>query len=228
MKKPKTISKLHIPFVIIIFLAIAAFISAMCTYHFVSYGNEYLDMYDVASYIYKYNELPSNFVTKSQRHEYANRDDSYRFILGGDEFYNREGRLDNPQNKPFVECDVHTDSYSINSRGAERFVFFADGSAVYYTQDHYESFVLITIWNINYVSFILFGAFVVLDLILIVSAIVLLIKNDELTRSEVGLSFMIAAVLLLEVMLCVPIFVLWIIERIHDGVSTRKNKNFEF
>ena len=80
-------------------------------------------------------------------------------------------------------------------------------------------------WQANMPTFILLGAFVVLNLILIISAIVLRIKNDELTRSEVSLSFMIAAVLLLEVVLCVPIFIVWIAELIHDAISARKRDN---
>ena len=83
---------------------------------------------------------------------------------------------------------------------------------------------LVVMWQANMPSLILAGAFVVLSLVLIISAIVLRVKNDELTRSEVGLSFMIAAVLLLEIILCVPIFILWIIESIHDAVSNAKRE----
>lgn len=85
-----------------------------------------------------------------------------------------------------------------------------------------------TIWQNNMLPIILAGVFVAIDLTLIISAIVLAIKNDELTRSEVLLSFMIATVLLLEVILCVPIFILWIIESIHDAVSARKSKKLDF
>ena len=82
----------------------------------------------------------------------------------------------------------------------------------------------VEIWQANMPSIILAGVFVIGDLTLIISAIVLRIKNDALTRSEVGLSFMIAAVLLLEIILCVPIFILWIIERIHDAISDAKRE----
>lgn len=79
-------------------------------------------------------------------------------------------------------------------------------------------------WQANMPSIILAGVFAAIDLTLIISAIVLAIKNDELTRSEVWLSFMIVTVLLLEIILCVPIFILWIIERIHDAVSDAKRE----
>lgn len=86
----------------------------------------------------------------------------------------------------------------------------------------------VEMWQANIPSLILAGAFVALNLVLIISAIKLRVKNDELTRSEVGLSFMIAAVLLLELILCVPIFIMWIVERLHDAVSTHKNKKLDF
>ena len=81
-----------------------------------------------------------------------------------------------------------------------------------------------TMWQANMAAIILAGVFAVCDLTLIISAIVLRIKNDELTRAEVGLSFMIVTVLLLEIILCVPILILWIIERIHDAISYAKRE----
>lgn len=80
------------------------------------------------------------------------------------------------------------------------------------------------VWQANTAPFILFGASVLLDLILVISAIILRVKNDELTRSEVGLAFMIAIVLLLEVVLCAPIFIAWIVETIHDAVANSKRE----
>lgn len=79
-------------------------------------------------------------------------------------------------------------------------------------------------WLRNTPSFILAGVFAALNLVIILSAIVLRIKNDELTRSEVNLAFLITAVLVLETVLCVPIFIAWIVELIHDEISRRKNE----
>ena len=67
----------------------------------------------------------------------------------------------------------------------------------------------VDVWQANKPSFIL------------AAALVLRVKNDELTKSEVSLAFQVATVLLLEVILCVPILIVWIIERIHDAVSDR-------
>lgn len=80
------------------------------------------------------------------------------------------------------------------------------------------------VFQANMPSFILAGISVALDVALIIAAITLRVKNDSLTRSEVGLSFMIAIVLLLEVVLCVPIFIVWVIERIHDAVSDKRRE----
>lgn len=80
------------------------------------------------------------------------------------------------------------------------------------------------IWQADMPALILCGSSLVLDLALIVSAVILRVKNDERTRGEVGLAFMIAIVLLLETALCVPIFVVWVIERIHDSVSMRRRE----
>ena len=80
------------------------------------------------------------------------------------------------------------------------------------------------IWQANMPSFILAGASVALDLALIIAAIVLRVKNNELTRAEVGLAFMIVILLLLEVVFCVPIFLMWVIESIHDAVSKARRE----
>ncbi len=74
----------------------------------------------------------------------------------------------------------------------------------------------VDVWQANKPSFILAAAFVALNIALIISAIVL-----RVTKSEVSLAFQVATVLLLEVILCVPILIVWIIERIHDAVSDR-------
>lgn len=82
----------------------------------------------------------------------------------------------------------------------------------------------VQVWQANMPSMILAAAFVALNLVLIISAIVLRIKNDEVTKSEVTLAFQITVVLILEIVLCVPIFIIWIIEKIHDAASKRKNE----
>lgn len=85
---------------------------------------------DVGLYIHIYGKLPKNYVTKSQ----YNKNDRYQCV-GGDRFYNKEGRL--PSGEIYYECDI--DTYGITSRGAKRLVWTKSG-IVYYTGDHYETF----------------------------------------------------------------------------------------
>ena len=92
---------------------------------------------DVALYIRKFGCLPTNFITKKEAKalgweggdlwEYADGKS-----IGGDYFGNYEGVL--PPGK-YRECDVN---YSGGKRGAERIVY--SDTAIYYTDDHYETF----------------------------------------------------------------------------------------
>lgn len=86
---------------------------------------------EVGLYIHLYGKLPKNYVTKSQ----YNKSDRYQCV-GGDRFYNKEGRL--PSGEVYYECDI--DTYGITSRGAKRLVWTKSG-IVYYTGDHYETFI---------------------------------------------------------------------------------------
>lgn len=85
---------------------------------------------EVGLYIHLYGKLPKNYVTKSN----YNKNDRYQCV-GGDRFYNKEGRL--PSGEIYYECDI--DTYGITSRGAKRLVWTKSG-IVYYTGDHYETF----------------------------------------------------------------------------------------
>ena len=84
---------------------------------------------EVGLYIHLYGKLPKNYVTKSQYNK-----DKY-LCVGGDRFYNKEGRL--PSGEIYYECDI--DTYGSTSRGAKRLVWTKSG-IVYYTGDHYETF----------------------------------------------------------------------------------------
>lgn len=100
---------------------------------------------DVALYLHLYGHLPKNFITKSEAKEkYGWKSGSLEKkapgkTLGGDRFYNKEGRL--PAGHTYYECDIDTlGSYA--SRGAKRIVYSDDG-LIYYTDDHYETFTLL-------------------------------------------------------------------------------------
>jgi guanyl-specific ribonuclease Sa len=100
---------------------------------------------DVALYLHLYGHLPKNFITKSEaKAQYGWKSGSLEKkapgkCLGGDRFYNKEGRL--PAGHTYYECDIDTlGSYA--SRGAKRIVYSDDG-LIYYTDDHYETFTLL-------------------------------------------------------------------------------------
>ena len=106
----------------------------------VAYGETYSTADEVALYLHLYRELPPNFLTKEEARElgWDNSQGNLWTVapgksIGGDRFGNREGVLPDGN---YYECDVN---YEGGYRGAERIVWSEDG-AVYYTNDHYESF----------------------------------------------------------------------------------------
>lgn len=98
---------------------------------------------DVSEYLYTYGCLPENFITKDEARDLGWEGGSVEayapgYAIGGDRFGNREGIL--PDDQIYYECDIDTNG--TNSRGAKRIVFSEEG-LIYYTEDHYESFVLL-------------------------------------------------------------------------------------
>lgn len=100
---------------------------------------------DVALYIHLYGCLPANFMTKSEARKLGWESGALEpyapgMCIGGDRFGNYEGLLPDKDGRYWTECDI--DTLGGGSRGAKRIVFSNDG-LVYYTDDHYESFVLL-------------------------------------------------------------------------------------
>lgn len=108
-------------------------------------GGEYTSAEDVALYLHLYAHLPQNFITKKDARalgwngggldDYANGK-----CIGGDRFGNYEGLLPDAPGREYHECDI--DTLHAASRGAKRIVYSNDG-LIYYTEDHYESFILL-------------------------------------------------------------------------------------
>ena len=106
----------------------------------------YTSKEDVALYIHTYGRLPDNFITKKEAEalgwpgggleKYAPGK-----CIGGDRFGNYEGLLPKKSGRTYTECDI--DTLGKSSRGAKRIVFSNDG-LIYYTDDHYESFELLS------------------------------------------------------------------------------------
>lgn len=106
---------------------------------------KYYSKNDVALYIHTYGKLPSNFVTKSKAQDAGWQGGSVEQYLsecaiGGDRFGNNEGLLPKKKGRTYYECDIDTNGQS--SRGTKRIIFSDDG-LIYYTSDHYESFILL-------------------------------------------------------------------------------------
>ncbi len=102
-------------------------------------GEYYYDLKNVVLYLELYDQLPDNYITKSEARDLGWSGGSVeRYLdgaaIGGDRFGNREGILPDGD---YTECDLNTDGQ--DSRGAERLVFSDDGR-YYCTVDHYETF----------------------------------------------------------------------------------------
>ncbi|MCH5156504.1 MAG: hypothetical protein J1G02_01340 [Clostridiales bacterium] len=157
-KLKKANFKFYVAIGVCILLVVACIVAGACTLRTVQEDGWYRSKYYVALYIYTYHELPDNFITKEQASNIKDGTEKKKYNIGGDTFFNREGHIDNPEGIRLVECDIYTGTSSISSRGAERIVFFSDGSLVLYTSDHYDTFTPITMWDINGTSYVLFGA----------------------------------------------------------------------
>ncbi len=105
----------------------------------------YTSKEDVALYLHLYQQLPPNFITKSEARKLGwegggLEDYAPGMCIGGDRFGNYEGLLPEAEGRYYTECDI--DTLGSDSRGAKRIVFSNDG-LIYYTEDHYESFELL-------------------------------------------------------------------------------------
>ena len=103
----------------------------------------YDDVVQVGIYLFVYNELPGNYITKSDARKLGWQGGSLEpyapgKCIGGDHFGNYEGLL--PEDARYTECDIGT--LGADKRGAKRLVFDENG-AIYYTDDHYETFTLL-------------------------------------------------------------------------------------
>ena len=108
------------------------------------YGT-YTTKEDVALYIHTYGRLPDNFITKKEAEKLGWPGGSLEpyapgMCIGGNRFGNYEKLLPEAKGRTYTECDI--DTLGASKRGAKRIVFSNDG-LIYYTDDHYESFVLL-------------------------------------------------------------------------------------
>lgn len=179
-----------------IMITLLLFILPLATRIRVKEDNSYYNYNEVALYIIKYDgQLPTNFITKSQAkklyrigNEYY-KEAWYRAIaegknIGGGPHYNDpENDYLNKSNISLYyggditlkECDIYVISNSEiaerKDRGAYRLVYCEDGSRVFYSNDHYESFSEISKWSINVVSnsfWVTFASFLLCETIIVI------------------------------------------------------------
>lgn len=96
---------------------------------------------DVARYLYAFEHLPDNYITKDEARKLGWKGGSVEDYapgkcIGGDRFGNYEGRL--PEGN-YHECDIDTLGY--RDRGSRRLVY--SDEEIYYTDDHYRTFTLL-------------------------------------------------------------------------------------
>lgn len=100
----------------------------------------YFSKDEVAWYLHTYGHLPDNYVTKREAQDagwkngLSLQEACPGCAIGGDRFGNYEHRLPDARGRVWYECDVN------KLRGAMRIVYSNDG-LIYYTSDHYNSFV---------------------------------------------------------------------------------------
>ena len=158
-------------------LTLLSFVLAITTRVHVSEKKEYFSAQQVALYLYTYEHLPSNFLTKESAkaqfgQEYLCIEEGYN--IGGNVFSaaKREDYKDWIGNysdkKSFFECDIYPDREKCIAqgiRGRVRLVYSSDYSEVYFTDNHYgqyetPGFVFFSRFSLNAVSnsfWIVFG-----------------------------------------------------------------------
>ena len=116
----------------------------------------YSTMEEVAVYLATYEELPDNFLTKSEAEKkgWDNRKGNLDKVapgcsIGGNRFGNYEGILPDAKNRKWTECDI---DYEGGYRGGERICFSTDG-LIYYSDDHYATFTKVEVIFEEAISF---------------------------------------------------------------------------
>ena len=108
----------------------------------ISEDGQYCTANEVAAYIKEFHKLPSNFITKKEAQVLGWQGGPLKKYapgksIGGDVFTNRQGILPKSPDK-YIECDIDANG---TKRGAERIVFNSGDYRVYYTNDHYNTFI---------------------------------------------------------------------------------------
>ena len=113
----------------------------------VTEDGEYTDKDHVAEYLRQFGHLPSNYIRKNEAQRLgwvSSQGNLWKVApgksIGGDRYGNYEGTLPDKRSRTWTECDI---DFEGKYRNGKRIVFSNDG-LIYYTDDHYETFVDIT------------------------------------------------------------------------------------
>ena len=163
----------------IIILA-ALVIAALSTTPAVNKYDSYTTKEDVSRYIYKYADLPINFITgkHASKDKHWNISDMINkgYNQGGDTFENRSEISNHTDSKFLKEADIYTDRNALaeaDKRGIERLVYTTHtrNIEIFYTNDHYDSYEQVSKFELYLTSNILwifFGVSGVMTVLFIV------------------------------------------------------------
>ena len=94
-------------------------------------------------YIKQHRKLPNNYITKDEAQKSGWKTNGNTLsdvcpnkMIGGDIFYNAEGKLPTTYGRIWYEADIN---YTQGQRNIERIVYSNDG-LIFVTYDHYETF----------------------------------------------------------------------------------------
>ena len=113
-------------------------------------GESYDTKDEVCAYLVQFHALPSNYMTKKEARKEGWEGGALGQLLpgkciGGDYFGNYDGNLPEKDGRTYHECDI--DTLGGSKRGAKRIIYSGDDEDgdwnIYYTDDHYASFVLL-------------------------------------------------------------------------------------
>ncbi len=186
----KKLAIFEIVFVVLSALTILFLLLGVSTHHYVSYGKKYSSKNYVSAYLYKYNELPVNFIDKK---EWEANNYNYKLFksgknIGGDNFEYKGNIVDYTQNTNLREADLYKSRHEVyknKDRGTIRLVYAYNENKVveiFYTENHYTTFAKITKFNVNLFSNICYIIMGSLLLIQVVIVVIDLCKNKQ-TRS---------------------------------------------
>mgnify|MGYP000000780479 CR=1 FL=1 len=97
-------------------------------------------------YLYRHHKLPNNYITKGEARKlgwkpiFGNLDQvASGFVIGGDVFYNRQGKLPDSPGRVWYECDIdYLGGYRNNSR-----IIYSNDGLIFKTDCHYKRFISI-------------------------------------------------------------------------------------